>query len=317
MTEPGRCIACKEPVGDRPAGLCRDCAARRLVTGVQATEADLARGWALAHRDQVATFRGEPLHPLSRLRPGRFAKLTFVTVPPRSPRPIESMWVRVTRRSDGGWHGELDNEPEVLTQLELGSEIVFGDHQVVGVAMDTTSRELPPGEHACAYCDLELRREQQELDEGDVRLLEATRLFGFMVFRIGADDEGPGLAFTVGLAHRFDHPELVCFGADADVLGELVRDLANQVAEGMCFEDGEIRHDVLHCAKVRFEGLPADREAPRREHLGYACWFHRNASFPVLQVIWSDRDGRFPDDPRHDASLARWQVALRAEPHSA
>ncbi len=200
----------------------------------------------------------------------------------------------------------------MLTELEPGSEIVFGDHQVVGVAMDTSSRELPPDGHACAYCDPELRGDQQELDEGDERLLEATRQFGFMVFRIGADDEGPGLAFTVGLAHRFDHPELVCFGADADVLGELVRDLANQVAAGSRFEDREIRTDVLHRAKVRFDALPTDRDAPRREHLGYACWFHRNASFPVLQVVWSDREGRFPDDPDHDPALARWQVSLGA-----
>jgi hypothetical protein len=33
-------------------------------------------------------------------------------------------------------------------------------------------------------------------------------------------------------------------------------------------------------------------------HLGYALWFYCGMGFPVLQVVWPDRSGHFPWDPK-------------------
>ncbi len=85
------CVTCADGTEKTLTVHCDDCAALRLAAAVVITDADIARGWALADRDQVAAFRGEPLHPLAQVRPGRFAKLSFVTTPMRAPRPIESM----------------------------------------------------------------------------------------------------------------------------------------------------------------------------------------------------------------------------------
>ena len=47
-----------------------------------------------------------------------------------------------------------------------------------------------------------------------------------------------------------------------------------------------------------------------REHVGYALWFNGGYNFPLLQVLWPDKRGRFPGDSDTDAGIARVQPCI-------
>jgi hypothetical protein len=47
-----------------------------------------------------------------------------------------------------------------------------------------------------------------------------------------------------------------------------------------------------------------------REHVGYSMWFYGGPEFPLLQVVWPDKHGRFPGDPGALAAIATQQPLL-------
>jgi uncharacterized protein YegJ (DUF2314 family) len=307
--EADRCVACEHDSSATLTPICATCLAAQRATLIAVTPQDREQGYTIASRARMESFRRKLVHPLPALRAGRSAKLGFVTVPLREDQHIESMWVTIEGREGETWRGHLDNEPRVVTRLRHGDPVRFVDGQVLAVIPDTADTERP-GEHICSLCDPELRAAQQELDAADERLLDVVRNHGFMVFRIPPDDEGPGFAFTTGLAHRFDHPELILFGDDAESAGAVLHDLAGQVVTGTRFAAGEQREDIFHDAIARFDGVTTEHERHHREFLGHACWFHRRADFPALQVVWSDPTGVFPDQEGFAAGLRDRQVLL-------
>jgi hypothetical protein len=55
---------------------------------------------------------------------------------------------------------------------------------------------------------------------------------------------------------------------------------------------------------------PVRDPASYREHVGYARWFYRGDEFPLLQLVWPDKAGRFPGEPGANPALARQQPLL-------
>ena len=105
----------------------------------------------------------------------------------------------------------------------------------------------------------------------------------------------PAWTFTVGLPASFGHPELVVFGLDAGVAGEIVATAVEAVRDGRRYRPGEVDDDLLEGYGMR---VLAARPHWYAAFLGYAQWFHESAGgFEVLQLVWPDRDGRWPWDP--------------------
>jgi hypothetical protein len=48
------------------------------------------------------------------------------------------------------------------------------------------------------------------------------------------------------------------------------------------------------------------------DYLGYATWFYQSLDdgFPVVLMVWPDRQGRFPWEPGHDSSFGPLQPIL-------
>ena len=115
--------------------------------------------------------------------------------------------------------------------------------------------------------------------------------------KVPADEATPGWAFTIGLFHRFGHPELIVFGLPLDVAHEVLNLTGEAIGSGKVYEDGS-RHDdflegysvVVRSARPRWIG----------PFLGLGSWFYSQEAFPFAQLLWPDREGRMPWDP--DAS---------------
>ena len=148
-------------------------------------------------------------------------------------------------------------------------------------------------------------------DDSDRRLLSDVENIGWHVVGILGDDVGPPYAFTVGLYHTFEHPEVMIVGLEPRSGGNLLNVLADQIQMGKRFGN-------LESVEFADVGFPLGFRAVNTEYydsyLGYALWFYRSQDFPVLQCVWPDKALVFPwDDDCDDGCQELQRLTLIAE----
>jgi hypothetical protein len=150
-------------------------------------------------------------------------------------------------------------------------------------------------------------------DRMEDRVNENVREYGCHVMRIDTDDEGPGFVYSIGLTKNFGQPELICFGLDAEVMHWLINEMRDRMAKGECFADGDRVSDLLEGYACVLKTM---RKRWYREFLGCALWFHDGEDFDALQVVWPDKQHRYPWDGDYAAPMGRqprtWQDELSA-----
>lgn len=66
--------------------------------------------------------------------------------------------------------------------------------------------------------------------------------------------------------------------------------------------------EIIEGDDVRFR--PVRERESYAEHVGCALWFYDGTWFPLLQLVWPDRQGRFPDEAGFDESFRKGQPLL-------
>src|SRR3954464_10944485 len=104
---------------------------------------------------------------------------------------------------------------------------------------------------------------------------------------------GPGFLFTIGLWESYQHPEILLFAPSENpgtLMAPLVT-LVKRVVAGERLKSGQVLGKVFtdHDGAIR-DVLP--RWFPG--FLGTAGGVYGNWDFPVVQLYWPDRAGRFP-----------------------
>ena len=144
-------------------------------------------------------------------------------------------------------------------------------------------------------------------DDYERKAISDVQNHGWHVLKVMEDGEGPAFAYTVGLHHSFGHPELIIVGLSPDV-GHSVLNLAGElIRRGVRYSEGVQSDDFLENRACVFRRMP---ESQYRNYLGWALWFYDGASFPALQMIWSDQEGRWPWDPSVDANVREVQPVI-------
>jgi len=132
---------------------------------------------------------------------------------------------------------------------------------------------------------------------------------GCHVMLVSSDGEAPAFAYSIGLTRTHGQPELICFGLREEVMHFMINELGERMAGGARFHHGD-----------RISGLIDDYDcilrrtdrARYREYLGYALWFNEGDGFDVLQIVWPDKQKRYPWEPDYAAPRgqqpATWSV---------
>lgn len=136
---------------------------------------------------------------------------------------------------------------------------------------------------------------------------------GYTVAAIIADESGCDWAYSIGLHHSYDHPELLVVGIDAPVAGAVIEVLGDAVANGRRIQDGEAvcldgglefrahEVDALWCGNGDWFNLGREVVA--------SSWGER---WPrSIQLVWADEHGRYPEQPG-DPSWSLRQPLLSA-----
>jgi len=115
--------------------------------------------------------------------------------------------------------------------------------------------------------------------------------FGFTVLMLGATDYLPSFAYTVGLWKNFKHPEIIAFGLSVENLQTLLNSVGELVKEGKVMEQNKPYEEFLRNGKTEF--LKVD-ERNISDYFGYAMELYNYEKFPALQLVWTDRNNKFP-----------------------
>jgi hypothetical protein len=152
-----------------------------------------------------------------------------------------------------------------------------------------------------------MRERSTDLQPADRKLLDDVDEFGVHVVHVPEDEDGPGFSFTVGLWHTFQQPEVVVFGLAEDVAHDLLNAIADEAADDRKFLADSRHDDVLVGYPVRFFAVP---KSSYEDVLGSAVWAYEGDDFPAVQLVWPDKQGRWPWDPDVREGFASAQPVL-------
>jgi hypothetical protein len=133
------------------------------------------------------------------------------------------------------------------------------------------------------------------LDDGDRKLLSDVERVGWHVVMIPEEDGEPGWSFSVGLYKTFRHPEIVVFGLPLELSGRVINSIGFDVKRENAFEAGKEYADILEDVLCTFRPVA---QRWYRPFLGTAMWYYRGVNFPVYQCIWPDKKQHYPWHPK-------------------
>ena len=132
-------------------------------------------------------------------------------------------------------------------------------------------------------------------NQSDQRVIDDVRHHGWHIIHVGADADGPGWSFSIGLYYTFGVPEFMIFGLPISSNEVIINGLGVEIRAGQRFSHGTVDANVLERQNVQFVTIARTHY---RAYLGYAIWFYNGMDFPTLQIVWPDKHGRFPWDAR-------------------
>jgi hypothetical protein len=140
------------------------------------------------------------------------------------------------------------------------------------------------------------------------KVFDDIKRYGWHVLGVEPDETSPGFAYSIGLWHQFNHPEVILFGLPYEVMGRIINTIGEQVKAGTEFEAGKPYYEI-------FEGYPCMFETVANVQIGnFLCWarwfYGYEDQFPALQGFWPDKAGKFPWDEGFDSKFLPYQPLL-------
>lgn len=207
----------------------------------------------------------------------------------------------VSHDADGDWQflcGAPHDEAE-------GARLVCLEQVVAADPGLNALSKLPRGQQAQRA---KIGGEWAVSDPSEAFIQQAVEQFGWAVQSIDESRSEPAFSYTIGLHKSFQHPELIVFGLPHEAAQRLLNIVGERIRAGTRFEQGVAYADLVHGHDVRFRA--AEDPKSLHEHVGYALWYYQGEPFELLQVVWPDAKGAFPDAAQAPAWLRKSQPLL-------
>jgi hypothetical protein len=134
------------------------------------------------------------------------------------------------------------------------------------------------------------RRLPRETDAQETTCLAHIAGHGWHVMQVFDEDGGsPDFAYSVGLWHTFNHPEIIIFGHHYSWCASMVNSIGEDIRAGRRFAHGDRDTSFLDPFEVAFLDVLKEHYA---EHLGWNCWLYGSDNFPALQCVFQERQSR-------------------------
>jgi len=141
----------------------------------------------------------------------------------------------------------------------------------------------------------------------DNKVLQDIATHGWHVVMIEATDYLPGFAYTVGLWKNYQHPELISFGLSVKTLHSILNIGGDIAKSGQQFSINKSYDEFFESSPTQI--LKVDKRNIA-DYFGYAIWFYNQEAFPALQLVWTDRNNKFPWDSGYEKEFEHKQPLL-------
>lgn len=130
--------------------------------------------------------------------------------------------------------------------------------------------------------------------EPERKIIEDVKQFGFHIAFVPEDEYLPGFAYTIGLMNTYEHPEIILFGLNQQLLGGILNGIGEEIKSGKTYKPNIEYENILSNYPVKFLEVKKEHY---QDYLGYAGWFYDNTfEFPAYQLIWTDKESKYPWD---------------------
>jgi hypothetical protein len=135
--------------------------------------------------------------------------------------------------------------------------------------------------------------------EAKQTILDNIEKYGCHLALLEADNYLPAFVYSIGLFKKFGHPELICFGLKTDVMASIINHAADLIKNGEALTPNKEYSSFLEGYNIQF--LKVDKDY-YQNYVGYAGWFYDSTfDFPLLQLVWPDKEHNFPWDKEFNA----------------
>ncbi len=131
--------------------------------------------------------------------------------------------------------------------------------------------------------------------------------FGWTVILLEATDYLPSFAYTVGLWKNYNHPEIISFGLTANTLHLILNDAGEIAKAGQTIEVGKKYDDFFENSETQFLNVDTRNIS---DYFGQAINYYKTTDFPAIQLIWTDRNNKFPWDTDYEEEFEYRQPLL-------
>jgi len=131
--------------------------------------------------------------------------------------------------------------------------------------------------------------------------------YGCHIVLVEADDYLPAFAYSIGLFQTYHHPEVICFGLAPEVLKTLIQEAHQLVKQGKKLIPGHLFPEFLKGYHTQFLRVSP---AYYPDYFGSAQRFYYPHNFPALQLVWPDKQNKFPWEASFNADLKFSQPLL-------
>jgi hypothetical protein len=145
----------------------------------------------------------------------------------------------------------------------------------------------------------------------DEQVASDVEQYGLSVMLVEEGEECPRFAYSVGLYHNFNHPEIVVFGLNLQVAGRVINELARRIKAGRPCQIGKKYRGLLEGYSCLFREVS---QGCYSEYFGYALSFYNGPNFSALQLVWPDKQRRWPWDLDFNPSWISLQPLLEHWP---
>ncbi|HBO37552.1 MAG TPA: DUF4262 domain-containing protein [Pasteurellaceae bacterium] len=152
-------------------------------------------------------------------------------------------------------------------------------------------------------------------DDYDSQVLDQINEVGWYNIHVAGENGESAFAFSLGYFHKQNHPEIIIIGLSGKQAQQLLNIAAVKVFGAKEKIEPYKKYEYFtESLSVAF--VPVDLEH-YGEYLGYANWYYGSMSkpYPVLQMVWPDREGKYPWEPGYDQSFLQSQPILGPMPY--
>lgn len=129
---------------------------------------------------------------------------------------------------------------------------------------------------------------------------------GYAVVAVIGDQANPTFAYTIGLSETYSHPEIITIGLPARTAHHLISRVVDVLEDGGCVPlDGRMA-EIASGFDMFFAAVKSDRVQDRM----LACVSRYGEDFPVMQMVWPDKNNVFAWEDGYDISEYAGQPIL-------